>query len=115
MERNLVKELSVLLESEHDALMAGNITLFEKLVAQKTQVLLTVSALPMSDLKRFEKMRPLLQRNQRLAQSAIKGMRVAIKRAKDIKDVSLGLQTYKKDGSGRSIAMRSARSLSKRS
>jgi flagellar biosynthesis/type III secretory pathway chaperone len=115
MPDTLVKDLNAILEQERDALLGGNIAVFENLIAQKAKILQTIGELPKEELRRFEGMKPRLLRNQKLAQSAIKGMRIAIKRAKDIKDVSLGLRTYKKDGSGRSIAMRTLGGFSKRS
>ena len=107
--------LETLLEREYDALLSGNLSAFEHLISEKAALLETVTTLPKTELGRVKAMRHRIARNQRLAQSAIKGMRAAIVRAKDIKDVSLGLRTYEKDGRNKLVSVRSGEELSKRS
>ena len=109
------KKLDALLEQEYRALLGGDLKAIEDLGAQKVELLEKVSGLPLDDLSRFSALRLRLIRNQMLAQSAIAGMRNAITRAKDIRDVSSSLRTYRQDGQKTSVAMRSGDSLSKRS
>ena len=111
----LDQELDALLTREYTALLEGNLDALERLSAQKLVVMEAVAALPTNELRKFESFKLRLLRNQRLAQSAIQGMRAAITRAKDIKDVSTRLRTYKKDGQEGVFAVRSRSGLSKRS
>lgn len=111
----LASDLEKLLEREYKALLCGDLNKFEHLISEKVVLLEAVGMLKGSEIEGFESIRARLVRNQHLAQSAIKGMRHAIRRAKDIRDVSGGLRTYKQNGQGRLIAARSNEGLFKRS
>lgn len=111
----LVVDLDALLQREYDALLGGDLVAFEELTSRKVTLMETIGALPSAEIRLFQPLRKRLLRNQRLAENAIKGMRAAITRAKDIKEVSARLRTYKKDGRDTLYTVRSGTSLSKRS
>ncbi len=111
----LVTDLNTLLEREYDALLSGDLVMIEHLISQKESLLESIGVLPISEIGKVQDLRSQLHRNQRLADSALKGMRAAITRAKSIKDVSSRLRTYGKDGRDSLVAMRTGAGLSKRS
>ncbi|MGB7319152.1 MAG: hypothetical protein WBC85_14405 [Planktotalea sp.] len=113
--RRLASELEALLEREYAALLAGDLLSFEQLIAQKVSLLEALGALSVAELTSLAPLRTRLHRNQRLAESAIKGMRSAITRAKDIRHVSQSLSTYNEAGQSSLVKMQPSSSLSKRS
>lgn len=112
---SLARDLGSLLQREYVALLDGDLTAFEHLISERAVLLEAISVMKSPELKSFAPYRDQIARNQRLARSAIKGMRAAICRAKDIQTVSSGLRTYQKDGQGRLVSMKSGDGLSKRS
>lgn len=111
----LVADLDTLLEREYDALLGGDLSKVEHLISQKVSLLEGIGVLPIAEIAKFQRLRTRLHRNQRLADSALKGMRAAITRAKEITEVSSRLRTYKKDGRDSLVSMRRGGGLSKRS
>ena len=111
----LKARLEDVLEQEYKALVTGQIDAIEQLGAEKLSVLENFSQNYRSQVLLLEPLRERLVRNQILAASAIEGMRNAINKAREIKDVSTNLRTYGPDGSGSSVALQEDRLLSKRS
>ena len=102
-------------ENEYHALLSGSLAEIEKLGAEKLELLERIGALPERDIGEFTVFRDRLFRNQNLAQSAIKGMRKAIMRTKDVADVSMGLRTYGVNGQKQHVPTKASGVLSKRS
>lgn len=109
------EKLDALLEREYAALLDGDLASIERLGSEKVALLEKVSVAAVDDLDGFASMRNRLIRNQTLAQSAIEGMRMAIRRVKEINEVSASLRTYRKDGKKVQVAIRGGDALSKRS
>ncbi|MGH1576809.1 hypothetical protein [Planktotalea sp.] len=117
-----MKELSVLvaklerhLESEYRGLLKGDINMIERMGVEKIEMLEEIGSTSLRNIEKFYPLRSKLARNQMLSYSAIEGMRAAITRAKDINDVSCNLRTYEPSGKKSMVAVKSERSLFKRS
>lgn len=109
----LSQALENTLENEYHALLSGSLAEIEKLGAEKLELLERIGALPERDIGEFTVFRDRLFRNQNLAQSAIKGMRKAIMRTKDVADVSMGLRTYGANGQKQHVPTKASGVLSK--
>lgn len=113
--QHLATRLSTHLDDEYTALIGGDIARIEVMAEEKLAVLEEISALPIQDIRSFEHLRDRLIRNQILTHSALKGMREAIARAKEIQIVAAGLRTYSAKGSSEDVRVTLGTALSKRS
>ncbi len=101
----LSKKLNELLSDEHKALLGGELVEIERLGTEKVKLLEEISALSKPEINAFKSARYSLVRNESLAKQTIVGMRKAISRVWEIRDVSVGLRTYAADGQKNHVLM----------
>lgn len=111
----LSQALDNILIQEYSALLSGSLDEIETLGAKKLELLEHISALPVREIGEFTHFRARLFRNHTLTQSAMEGMQNAIKRTKDVTDVSAGLNTYGANGKKQRVAVKASGALSRRS
>jgi len=110
-----IEDLIEILELEYGALLEGDLDKIAQYGAEKNRILAQVSELNEVEMQGFAFLKPKLSRNQLLTESALNGMRIAVRRLKEVRQVHTVLHTYTANGQKTCVLLHKDHKLSKRS
>ncbi|MBI6629371.1 flagellar biosynthesis protein FlgN [Pontibaca salina] len=94
----LIEKLSLLLDHEHAALLAGGLGQLDSILQQKTALVDALGTFGDSERHRLAPVKQKAERNQVLFDSAMEGVRAVAKRMAILRSVRTGLATYDRSG-----------------
>ena len=112
--QQLIDELDQILDSERTALMAGDLSKLEDLLAKKEKIVGKLNAVSELERDSLERVQSKLSRNQGLLDSAMDGIRSVAARMAELRRIRKGLDVYDKSGRRTRYGTRSGANLEKR-
>tara|TARA_R110002012_G_scaffold191317_1_gene359060 strand:- start:232 stop:615 length:384 start_codon:yes stop_codon:yes gene_type:complete len=97
IEDTLVK-LDDLLELEREALLAGNIDGVTRRLPEKERLMNSLEAFELTDESKLDPLKRKAERNQRLLESALEGLRAVTNRISALRRIRETLETYDQSG-----------------
>ncbi|WP_010141274.1 flagellar protein FlgN [Oceanicola sp. S124] len=101
--QKLIDELDVLLESEREALMTGQLDKLTDLLERKEALIDRLNGLEGLEAADLQPLRGKAQRNQALLDGALRGIRTVANRFSTLRKIRRTLETY--DSQGRKSAL----------
>ena len=98
-----IDALDDLLESERDALLAGDLEKLTSLAERKEMLIDTLNAVEQTDLMRLQALDAKVKWNQKLLDGALEGIRSVARRMAAFRHVRSSLDTYDAKGEKSSI------------
>jgi len=111
--QDTARALDVLLEEERKALLNGEFSKFEELIARKEALIELLVEAP-DTAETMTSLASRMTRNQDLLSTALDGVRSVAHRLSELRKVRGSLDTYDKSGQRRSVDLQADRSLEKR-
>jgi flagellar biosynthesis/type III secretory pathway chaperone len=96
--QNLIDELDDILDRERSALVRGELTQIEELLAQKEAIIAQLNTIDNLERAALAKVQTKVSRNQELLNSAMEGIRSVATRMSELRKVKKGLDVYDRAG-----------------
>ncbi|MBY6066438.1 flagellar biosynthesis protein FlgN [Leisingera aquaemixtae] len=112
--QQLIDELDNILDRERVALMAGDLSKLEELLAKKEKVISKLNSVTELEREALELVQTKLSRNQQLLDSAMEGIRSVAARMAELRRIRRGLDVYDQSGRRNRFGTRGATKLEKR-
>ncbi|WP_370399797.1 flagellar biosynthesis protein FlgN [Sulfitobacter sp. JB4-11] len=113
-ERDGVVALNTLLDAEREALLQGDLESLADMLPTKEALIEDMNEAPPADIAAVQALGGKVRRNQLLLDGALEGIRAAVKRMAEMREIRAGLETYGADGQKRQIATDATNSVEKR-
>lgn len=110
----LIEDLDLLLDSERQALVAGNLDQLPDLLDRKEKLISSLNALDRLEADALNNVRTKMTRNQELLGSAMEGIRAVADRMAELRRIRQSLSTYDRDGKRHQISTSTDQKLEKR-
>ncbi len=110
----MIDDLDLLLDSERQALVSGNLDELSQLHDRKEQLISALNALDRLEADALVGVREKMSRNQALLSSAMEGIRAVADRMAELRRVRQNLSTYDRDGKRHQFPTSTAQKLEKR-
>lgn len=111
---DIIHALDDLLEEERTALLSGDITTIERLLAQKEQLIDELSTSDQAEHSSMQALAGKVSRNQELLQHALEGIRRVGSRLSEMRRLKTKLDTYDAKGAKLEFTIDQKRALEKR-
>lgn len=96
--QDYIDELDTVLEEERTALLSGDLSALEPIIARKEEAIQRLNELDALEQAEFTEVQSKVTRNQALLDSAMQGIRSVAARMAEIRRVRKGLDVYDKAG-----------------
>ncbi|QFT58356.1 FlgN protein [Sulfitobacter sp. THAF37] len=109
-----IDALDELLESEREALLAGDLAKLAEMLEPKETLIEAINAMDPTEIEGLRHLDTKVRRNQLLLDGAIEGIRAVAARMAALRQVRNGLETYGADGRKRTIDIQDGPNLERR-
>lgn len=96
--QDIIDALDVLLETERQHLLSGNLEALSALLSQKEELIDAMNAMDSAKLELLSGVQKKVVRNQALLSSALEGIRAVAERVASLRQVRKSLETYDESG-----------------
>lgn len=96
--QNLIDELDEILDQERSALVRGELTQIEDLLARKETIIAQLNTIDSLERQALTQVQTKVSRNQELLNSAMEGIRSVATRMSELRKVKKGLDVYDRAG-----------------